>query len=352
MANEEAAPEKRNLGQSALIPVGERGMVLSTLDDTYRFAQFVASSGLAPKEMNTAGILVAIQMGGELGLPPMASIQNIAVINGRPSIWGDAALAVCQMHPDFLDIDEEWDEATQTATCKVYTKKRGMDRPVVRSWSKKDNEAAGLEGGNVHKKFPKRMKQMRARSWALRDTFPGALKGLLTAEEAQEIPPRMVENEAEGAPAGGKMAALVGRMTTPDGMKGVPDAPGDAQAPEATQLPPSAVKPSPAPTTAPDEPEYEPEQEPQHEDPPFDIYPETQDREPGCDDDRDGSPDEDAPAAPEQIENIKALKAKKGVSARAFASIMVDAGSVDAQVVNLTAAQAVEVIHALEKLKS
>ena len=217
MASEER-PVTGTQSTKDMIPVGDKGLDIRTLDDMYRFAQFVATSNLAPKEMNTAGILVAIQMGAELGLPPMASVQNIAVINGRPSIWGDAALAVCQQHPNYLDIDEEWDEATQTATCKVYTVKRGMERPIVRTWSRKDNEVAGLEGGNVHKKFPKRMKQMRARSFALRDTFPGALRGLLTAEEAMELPPvKMVENEE-------------GRQTL-DSLLGTPSVPVEVEAP-------------------------------------------------------------------------------------------------------------------------
>src|SRR5947209_2188369 len=44
-------------------------------------------------------ILIAMQMGYEVGLKPMQAIQNIAVINGRPSIWGDAAIALVQSNP-------------------------------------------------------------------------------------------------------------------------------------------------------------------------------------------------------------------------------------------------------------
>ncbi len=36
--------------------------------------------------------------------------------------------------------------------------------------------------------YPKRMLQLRARGFALRDAFPDVLKGLVTAEEAQDYP--------------------------------------------------------------------------------------------------------------------------------------------------------------------
>ena len=59
-------------------------------------AKIISRSDLAPKDFKNKpeNCLVAIEMGKDLGLKPMQAIQNIAVINGRPCIWGDAALAV------------------------------------------------------------------------------------------------------------------------------------------------------------------------------------------------------------------------------------------------------------------
>jgi len=68
-----------------------RGLNLTTFDEMWRFAKAVAASGLAPKDMQKPEtLLVAIEMGLEVGLTPMQAIQNIAVINGRPGLWGDA----------------------------------------------------------------------------------------------------------------------------------------------------------------------------------------------------------------------------------------------------------------------
>jgi hypothetical protein len=75
----------------------QRGLALSSFDDAFRFAGMVAKSDFAPKDFRgkPEACLLAIQHGAELGLTPMQSLQSIAVINGKPSIYGDAAKACC-----------------------------------------------------------------------------------------------------------------------------------------------------------------------------------------------------------------------------------------------------------------
>ena len=158
------------------------------LPEARELAKIIAGSGLVPKDYvdKPDAVFVAIQMGAELGLAPMQSLQNIAVINGRPSVWGDAMLALVQVHPDCQDIAETFDADKMVATCTV---KRRSRTPVVRSFSKQDAMAATLWGkAGPWKQYPKRMLQMRARGFALRDSFADALKGLISAEEAGDIP--------------------------------------------------------------------------------------------------------------------------------------------------------------------
>ena len=71
------------------------GVTLRTLEDLQTFGALAAKSGLAPRGLeNPEAIAIAVQMGAEVGLLPMQSLQNIAVINGRPAMFGDAALAL------------------------------------------------------------------------------------------------------------------------------------------------------------------------------------------------------------------------------------------------------------------
>jgi hypothetical protein len=152
-----------------------------------KFGEIASNTDLVPKSFKSKpfDIVIACQMGAELGLQPMQALQNIAVVNGRPCIWGDAVIAIVSSRPDCEDIKEEFNEATQTATCTVKRKNRSA---VVRTFSKDDAQKAGLwTKGGVWQQYPKRMLQMRARGFACRDSFPDALRGLITAEEAGDI---------------------------------------------------------------------------------------------------------------------------------------------------------------------
>ncbi len=128
-------------------------------------------------------------MGAEIGLPPMASIQAIAVIGNRASIWGDHMLAVCINSPawEAKSFDEHWDESNPQNVTAHCTVRRQGGNPVKRTFSIADAEKAKLTSKETPwKGYPKRMLQMRARSWALRDAFPDVLKGLDCAEVVRE----------------------------------------------------------------------------------------------------------------------------------------------------------------------
>ena len=168
-----------------------RGLALASFDDAFRFATMVAKSEFAPKDFRgkPESCLLAIQHGSEIGLSPMQSLQNIACINGRPAIWGDAALALCLASPVCDGIHEtmEGDGDNMTAVCQ--TSRKGKDANVVARFSVADAKRAGLWGkSGPWSQYPKRMLQLRARGFALRDAFPDVLKGLVTAEEVQDYP--------------------------------------------------------------------------------------------------------------------------------------------------------------------
>lgn len=152
------------------------------------FAEMMSQSQFVPKAFQgkPGDIIGAIQYGSEVGLAPLQSLQNIAVINGKPSLWGDAIPAICMSHPAWEGYEENYDEATQTATCTV--RRKGM-KPVVQKFSKADAQTAGLLNRDTYKSYLRRMLQQRARGFAFRDAFPDALKGLISREEALDYPP-------------------------------------------------------------------------------------------------------------------------------------------------------------------
>ena len=183
MKNETAGqlslPEKKPVE----INLDAHGVQLRSFDEMARFCKAIINSGLAPKGFNSPeAVMVAVQHGLELGLAPMQALQSIAVVNGKPVIYGDTALALATAHPAFLDIEETVEG--NVATCAVKRRDRSA---VVRTFSEADAKRAGLWGkAGPWQQYHNRMLQMRARSWALRDAFPDALRGLGIREEVQD----------------------------------------------------------------------------------------------------------------------------------------------------------------------
>lgn len=172
--------------KTTALPVVGQSFAPQNLDEAIRFAEILAKSSIVPKEYqgNPGNVLVAVQWGMEIGLQPLQAMQNIAVINGRPSIWGDAALALVRGSGQLEQIVEECDG--QTATCTVT--RRG-EPPTVRSFTMEEAKRAGLAGKQgPWTQYPRRMLQLRARAFALRDVFPDVLRGIGIAEEERDRP--------------------------------------------------------------------------------------------------------------------------------------------------------------------
>ncbi|ELW78160.1 MULTISPECIES: hypothetical protein [Acinetobacter] len=156
----------------------------TNLQDAMQIAGILADSDIVPKDYQKkpGNILVAMQWGAEIGLQPLQAMQNIAVINGRPSLWGDAVLALVRSSGLLEQFEETQTE--DVATCIV---KRKGQKAVTKTFSKEDAKRAGLTSKQgPWSQYPKRMMQMRARGYALRDEFTDILKGFGVAEEERD----------------------------------------------------------------------------------------------------------------------------------------------------------------------
>jgi len=174
-----------------LTTTNQRGFAPATLTEAITFSEMLAGSSMVPKayQGKPQDVLVCVQWGYEMGLAPMQALQNIAVINGKPSVYGDAMMALVQASPVCEDIEEYFEnEGTPNPVAVCVAKRKGR-KPVVAKFSVEDAKRAGLwDKLGPWQAYPKRMMQMRARGFALRDAFPDVLKGMITAEEAQDYP--------------------------------------------------------------------------------------------------------------------------------------------------------------------
>ncbi len=158
----------------------------STLQDLDKLCETLANSGMVPTIY--AGkpkmIAVAATMGHRLGVDIFSALAGIAVINGRPAVWGDLMLAVCQKDKSWEDMEESFDDKTKTATCTVTRKGR---KPYVSTFSFADAQTASLIGKQgPWTTNPKRMCGMRARAFALRGVYADILAGFVTREEMED----------------------------------------------------------------------------------------------------------------------------------------------------------------------
>jgi len=163
----------------------------TNLTEAMEFSKLIANSNFVPVEYRgkPGDILVCLQMGAELGLSPLSALQSISVINGKPSVWGDGAIALVQasglLEDHAEDVEGEGDE--RFGWCRMVRK--GRPTAYFKKFSIADAKRAGLWGRNVWKGYPDVMLVARARSACMRAGFPDVLKGVITREEAQDYPP-------------------------------------------------------------------------------------------------------------------------------------------------------------------
>ena len=181
------------MSENTIIKANGHGLQLTSMADYKEFALCVARSGMAPRSLDTPEkVMVAVQMGAEIGLTPMQSLQSIAVVNGTATIYGDTALGLVRNSGLMEWIKEDIEghfcadlnkvEGTVKAICTV--KRKGDPEPVERTFCVVEAKLAGLWGkAGPWRTHPQRMLKYKARAFALRDVFPDVLKGLHVNEE-------------------------------------------------------------------------------------------------------------------------------------------------------------------------
>ena len=229
----------------------------SNLEEGVKLAQYISRSQLCPMEFRgkEADVLVAMMWSNELGVTIMQGIQNIAVINGKPSIYGDLAVGLVWasgLCEDFKEyIEGKGDERVAFCT----SKRKGTKSEQTRTFSVADAKAAGL----WHKKgpwtqYPNRMLQMRARGFLLRDLYADVMKGLITREEAQDYPTSRKVKDVTPAPE----PKIEPKAVEAETVKPVTEIKNFRDV-EPTPEP----QPEPEPTPEPEEPKAEPKPEPE-----------------------------------------------------------------------------------------
>jgi hypothetical protein len=207
MSDNPGAPSQElSLPDSGILGLPERFQPRN-MTELMAWSKMVVGSGLAPKGMNEAGVVLAVQMGAELSITPTQALQNIAVINGRPSIWGDLGLALFRRDSRYESFEERApDECKKQGEgyCRIVMRD---GREIVRRFSREDAKAAKLHERSgptgPWNTYEGRMLMFRSRWWAMRDADPGVFKGCAAREEQEDIRDITGEIKVDGKPTGG-----------------------------------------------------------------------------------------------------------------------------------------------------
>jgi hypothetical protein len=121
-------------------------------------------------------------------MTPFMALDKIAIVNGRPTIWGDGAIGLVRGSGlcEWIREKIEGEGDKRVAICEA--KRRGEPEPIRGVFSVADAKQAGLWGKQgPWQQYVNRMLQMRARAFCLRDGFADVLGGLYLKEEMDDV---------------------------------------------------------------------------------------------------------------------------------------------------------------------
>jgi len=146
-------------------------------------AKDLLDSGMFPAVKSVAGAITVIQAGLELGIPPVAALNTMVIINGRLAMEAKLLLAVAQRR-----VHLKWRVTKEGPEGCWITFTRPGWPDTESSFTRKEAEAAGLLGKTNWKLWEKDMYFARASGRGVRRIAPDAVLGLYAKEEMEDSP--------------------------------------------------------------------------------------------------------------------------------------------------------------------
>lgn len=203
MADEgkEVALKKQDGSLIPLMPADAEGV--------YKVSKYLAASDLVPKSFGQKpeNVFAAIMYGREIGVSAMQALSNIAVVNGRPSVWGELATALVRQSGTCESLNYKFEGEGIKLKCIAKGKRKGDAEAHEEVFSMEDAKLAGFADKDTYRKHPKDMLMWKALHRLFKFLWPDVLKGLSIQEVADDEPMReigkveIVKEESAAAPA-------------------------------------------------------------------------------------------------------------------------------------------------------
>jgi hypothetical protein len=179
----------------------------ASFESAQRMALALVSSNIVPEQYrgkdNIGNAIVALEMAQRIGASPLAVMQNLNIIHGRPS-WSStfiiAALNSCgRFAPVRFEVTGEGDDRSCIAWTTDKTGERLEGPPASIAMAKAEGWFA--KNGSKWKTMPELMLRYRAAAFFGRLYAPDVLNGMHATEEVEDIGdrPRNVTARTESA---------------------------------------------------------------------------------------------------------------------------------------------------------
>lgn len=196
-----------------LIPANNVALI-STLEiwrDVADLAKAIAPTEFVPKGLRDKpmSVLACMLKGREVGLPEMAALGLIHVIEGRPTMAAEAmrALVLSKGH-------ELWEEEYTNSRVTLCGSRTGSDRVSKVTWTLDDAKRANLAAKDNWRKYPRAMLLARSTGELCRMIFADVLGGI--SYTIEEIEDGIIDAASEEVdPSSGDPAKPITRKASP-----------------------------------------------------------------------------------------------------------------------------------------
>lgn len=183
--------------QKSLAEISEAGISLSgtgNYSKLQKAAEYISRSTIIPAtyQRKPENCFVALELAQRIGASPMMVMQNMFVIQGRPSWSGQFVTAVANNCGRFSPIRYKWlgTQGQDDWGCKAYFTELATGEvlegtEITIEMAKKEEWYD--KRGSKWKTMPRQMLMYRAAAWLVRAYAPELLNGIHTVEENQDI---------------------------------------------------------------------------------------------------------------------------------------------------------------------
>lgn len=212
-------------------------VAIQSWGDLMQRAEFFAKSALIPQPLRNkpADVAIILQMGWELGIPPMQALNGIDVIQGRPAVKPELLIALIRSRLPNAYIKIESTEAEARVT--MARDRNSLEEAYTATWNMQKAAKLNLASKDNYRTQPGTMLRWRAIMEAGRVIFPDMLKGLYSNDEIEGTSEAPVEDKGQKiSETIAQAAAEVNRESIIE-VKGLPIEPIEPEEPEAEPHP-------------------------------------------------------------------------------------------------------------------